>query len=84
MSKKTKFISKKVETETDESEEVEKSDEKQLESDSNESQSDSDENQVDEQPATKLKMELNKMSFEDIQKLQNKLGLKKYDSLHSW
>lgn len=42
---------------------------------------DSDDNAIekseDEEPS-ELKKELNKMSFEEVQKLQNKLGLKKY------
>jgi hypothetical protein len=43
--------------------------------------SESEESQIDDvsNPVrNELQSELNKMSFEDIQKLQNKLGLKKY------
>ena len=71
-----KTVVKGKHTRLDEDEEIEESESSDAaESDEDEEQEASEEDENTLQSG--LKQELNKMSFEDVQKLQNKIGLKK-------
>lgn len=71
------FKGKHVRLDDEEEDEPELSEEE-IEDEEDGEEEDEEESESDEEDS-ELKQELNKMSFEDVQKLQNKIGLKKYD-----